>query len=100
MTALDRIGAQVAGEDLGDIPLRVLIAGNAPDANGQEQVDAVLPLRKEMAEELSTNGRAVLLPRAEHITIVTEPDFAAQVSHAVMEVAERAQAEAASAGRS
>ena len=95
ITALDRIGAQVAGQDLGDIPLRVLNAGKAPNADGQEQVDAILPLRQELAETLSTRGQAVLLPEAEHITIVTEQEFAAQVADAVIEVADLAAADAA-----
>lgn len=90
LSAVDRVGAQVAGDHLGDVPLRVLIAGHAPNEAGQQQVDAMVALKQEMATTLSTNGEAVLLPDAEHVTIVTDPQHAQKISAAVMEVADAA----------
>lgn len=85
IAAMDTIGAGVAGSTLGEVPLRVLIAASAPAPQDQEQVDALVPLRQDLAG-LSSNGEAIVLPEAEHISIVAEREHAADVTAAILEV--------------
>jgi pimeloyl-ACP methyl ester carboxylesterase len=79
--ALDDIGATLAaGEtDLGDLPLAVLIAASSPTEAGQASVDAAVELREDL-ERLSTRARTVMLPDADHLTIVTHADHARVVA--------------------
>lgn len=90
--AMDDIGAAIADGHLGDIPLRVLIAGGASTEDGQRQVDTLRPLRERLAQ-LSTNGQLTHLPTAQHVTIVSEQRHAAQVARAILDVAESGNAE-------
>ncbi|MFA9429923.1 alpha/beta fold hydrolase [Egicoccus sp. AB-alg2] len=86
--ALDRIGADLAADDvdLGDLPLRVLVAGHSPTPAGRQAVEAAAALREQLAG-LSTRGRTVVFDDAAHVTIVTQRQHAARVTAAILDVA-------------
>lgn len=78
--------ARAAG-DLDDLPLVVLSAVDYPEGQGQDTERA---LQEELAA-LSSNSLAREIPGAHHITLLTNPDYAQQVSAAILQVVEAAQ---------
>lgn len=87
MHAVDDIGAQLPSTSgaLGDVPLRILIAANSANPREQQMVAELAKLKAQMPT-LSTQGEAVVLPRANHYTIVTDRDQAADVADAILDV--------------
>jgi hypothetical protein len=88
MLAPDRIGAELLGEPgaLGDLPLRVVIAtGGTTDTDQLRMIDDLRALREGL-DELSSRGEVMILPRAGHVTSVTDPGQAEAVAATVLEV--------------
>jgi pimeloyl-ACP methyl ester carboxylesterase len=78
--------ARISG-DLGDLPLAVLVALTYPEGRGRDTERA---LQLELAA-LSTNSLYREIPEAGHITLLTDEQYAQQVSDTILHVIEAAQ---------
>ena len=84
---------------LGNTPLIVVTAGNSVSGQGKiggmtgEQVNALHQRLQKNLVELSSQGEQVIIPGATHFSILTQPEYAAQVVDAVRRMVERVRAE-------
>lgn len=89
IAAMDATLSEVrANEGLGNLPLAVLASVDYPEGKGR---DTELALQAELAA-LSQNSTFTIIDGARHITLLTNPDYAAQVSEAIIGIVEAANA--------
>lgn len=87
LAAADTLARGRAAADLGRLPLAVLAALTYPEGKGRDTERA---LQSELAA-LSSNSLYQEIEGAGHISLVTDPQFAAPVSEAILRVVESAQ---------
>jgi hypothetical protein len=83
---LDTLAEGRAAGSLGDLTLAVLTAVDYPEGHGRE---TELTLQMELAA-LSSNSVHEMVEGAHHITLVTDAQYAALVSDAILRVVEAA----------
>jgi pimeloyl-ACP methyl ester carboxylesterase len=81
-------GFVAAGEDLDGLPLVVLSAGQPDESFGQEVRPRFTATHEEIAS-LSREGEHRVVSGANHLTIVTEQEYAAEVVEAIHDVVVR-----------
>jgi pimeloyl-ACP methyl ester carboxylesterase len=75
-----------AQPSLGDVPLIVLSAGEPDMGFPPDSRARFIALHEGLAQTLSSRGRHVLVPGADHFSIVTDPQYAQMVSAAAGEL--------------
>lgn len=88
INAIDATDQQVRDfGSLGELPLLILVSGDAKDGESHEHREAWLAMKHDMAN-LSTNSHIVYIP-GDHISMVTEQQNAEILSHEIEKLIER-----------
>lgn len=84
---------------LGNIPLVIITAGNSVSGQGKfggmtiDQLNAAHQTWQKDLLQLSTQAEHLIIPGATHLTILTQPEYVAQVVEAIRRVVERVRKE-------